>query len=285
MDNKNVSDSRIASEQESPYASVPLTEAARMVAALRSVAAATVGSPDLTPILNLATSRLADILSLDGTRVFVHDQGTGELNLKAYFERVPTIIPSHNSFKVGEGIVGMVTKLGKPLIFANVFTDPLYWQLKRSGGSRQAPRCFFAAFPIRGKAQNFAVLACIGVAPRQLSPGEINFLEALAAQLALAMENRELYAKLENEAQELRKTVAELDTAKRAKYELVSATSMEMRTHLTGILGHVEWLLDELVGAVNVEQEDALNAIASQASELLNAVDVLLLHPSEIDAP
>jgi PAS domain S-box-containing protein len=125
-------------------------------------------------------------------------------------------------------------------------------------------------------------------------PEWLEFLEALAGQAAIAIDNAQLFENLQrsnlnlehrvaDRTAELNHTNAELEHANRVKDEFLANMSHELRTPLTSILGLSESLLEQRRGLLNEHQQKSLEIIESSGYHLLELInDVLDL--SKIEA-
>jgi len=115
----------------------------------------------------------------------------------------------------------------------------------------------------------------------------LEFLEALAGQAAIAIDNAQLFenlqrAKLELEHRvaertaELNRTNTELEHASQIKDEFLANMSHELRTPLTSILGLSESLLEQRRASLNEHQQRSLQIIASSGRHLLELINDIL---------
>lgn len=75
---------------------------------------------------------------------------------------------------------------------------------------------------------------------------------------------------------EIQKTNMKLEESSRIQSEFVSNISHEFRTPLNGVMGYVELLQDEVYGALNKNQVEALDNIKTCATHLLEMVQQLI---------
>jgi GAF domain-containing protein len=260
-----------------------LQETNRMLSALHSVAAAASQSLNLDRILNAAVEKITEIFRFDATRIHIYNERTDELLLKVWFETDPDRFTSARSFKKGEGIVGKVAQSGEPMIFEDIQNDPLYEQISRIKLLPQFGYHFLAVFPIKGRLKNLGTLTFIGRAPRKLSSGEVQLLEAMADQIAVAIENSELYEDVRQKVQELQQKTADLERANKVKNEFLSVMSHELRTPLNVVMGYTGMIKDGMLGDTNPEQEKALEKVMGRTKDLLNMI-TSILYATSIEA-
>jgi GAF domain-containing protein len=260
-----------------------LQETNDMLSALHSVAAAASQSLNLDRILHAAVEKITEIFHFDATRIHIYNEPTDELLLKVWFETDPDRFTSARSFKRGEGIVGKVAQSGEPMIFEDIQNDPLYEQVSRIKLLPQFGYHFLAVFPIKGRLKNLGTLTFIGTNPRKLSSGEVQLLEAMADQIAVAIENSGLYEDVKEKVQELEQKTAELERANRVKDEFLSVMSHELRTPLNVVMGYTGMVKDGMLGDTNPEQQKALEKVMGRTKDLLSMI-TSILYATSIEA-
>ena len=118
-------------------------------------------------------------------------------------------------------------------------------------------------------------------------PESLGFLETLAGQAAIALDNAQLFENLQRanveleqrvaeRTAELNQTNAELGRANRSKDEFLANMSHELRTPLNVILGLSEVLLEYRRGPLTEPQEKALHMISSSGHHLLGLINDIL---------
>lgn len=105
--------------------------------------------------------------------------------------------------------------------------------------------------------------------PRQWQPKEKEFVNQIAAQLGVALQQAELL----QQAQTARENA---DAANKAKSEFLANMSHELRTPLNAILGVSETLLDEIFGPINQRQKKAVGTIDKSGRHLLALINDIL---------
>jgi len=120
------------------------------------------------------------------------------------------------------------------------------------------------------------------VIPDAFSPDDERTLTIAAAQAAVAIENAQLYADLEERAAKLELAYTELQQVDKLKDELVQNVSHELRTPLTFIKGYVELVLEEDLGPLNELQRESLTIVADKTNALTRLVsDIIYLQQVE----
>jgi PAS domain S-box-containing protein len=130
--------------------------------------------------------------------------------------------------------------------------------------------------------------------PREWRSQNIKLLQAVSAQMGIAIQKAILYNQVQTELkvrhqaeQQLTMTNAELMRVTRLKDEFLANMSHELRTPLNAILGMTEGLQDNIFGEVNQQQFKSLATIERSASHLLSLIndilDVAKIESGQID--
>jgi len=184
--------------------------------ALNSISAAITQSLQLEQMLDLALQRIAKLMKVDISWVYLLDEEAQELVFAAQRGLSETLLEGADRLKVGEGLNGWVAQSGQPLGVENISEDPrLTREAVRSEGVQG-----FLAVPLKSKDK---VIGTLGVAmfyPRHFSSDEIRLLSTIGNQIGVAIENvrlyereREIAAQLRTSAENLRSYVREITRA------------------------------------------------------------------------
>ncbi len=115
---------------------------------------------------------------------------------------------------------------------------------------------------------------------RHFTQDEIDLLQRIADQTAIALYNAQSYERLEQIIQartrELEEEKRLSDAANRAKSEFLANMSHELRTPLTGILGFSSVLLKQIFGPLNEKQQQYIENISTCGEHLLSLINDLL---------
>ncbi len=122
----------------------------------------------------------------------------------------------------------------------------------------------------QGKPRVWGLLSVHACAERRLwKPAEAEFLQQISNQVAIAIQQSELY-------QQLQDTNRHLARATRLKDEFLANMSHELRTPLNAILGLSEALHSPVFGAVNDKQRQFLSTIQASGKHLLALINDIL---------
>jgi signal transduction histidine kinase/CheY-like chemotaxis protein len=160
----------------------------------------------------------------------------------------------------GGGAVDWVIKHGEPVIAPDIAKEPrLKAKIQLQLGLRS---CALLPLKIDGE-----VRGVMHVASQKLGyfdDAQREHLSAIARQMSIALENRELFYGLKLSRDKL-------ERANRVKDEFLNVMSHELRTPVNLIMGYTNLLKEGAVG-----QEDGLKKISSASSDLLAMVDSIL---------
>ena len=125
--------------------------------------------------------------------------------------------------KLGQGYTGWVSKQGVPLQVEDALADPRFAEEASAyptpyRGLLAMPIIFFTVERLQG------VIAVQSAEPRVFSEDEARFLEIVAGQIAMSVENSQLFAHTD---QELRRKVHEMGTLHRVSAMVTSSLVLE----------------------------------------------------------
>lgn len=112
--------------------------------------------------------------------------------------------------------------------------------------------------------------------PRDWQTWETELLVSLATQLAIAIQQSQLYEQLRHNNDILATTNTELAHATRLKDEFLANMSHELRTPLNSILGLSESLQEEVYGEITDKQRKSLATIENSGRHLLELINDIL---------
>jgi signal transduction histidine kinase/DNA-binding response OmpR family regulator len=173
------------------------------LSALHGITVAASQSLELEPVLQEVIKKLTEIFLFDCTRIFLFDNQMDKLHLAASFEILPEFWAQVNSFRRGQGIVGMVAETGEPFICEDTMSDPRYREMSQTKATQKAAHKFFAVFPIKSKTRIVGTIICIGQESRRLTPSEVQLIMSMVGQIGISVENATLFQETVARAKEL----------------------------------------------------------------------------------
>jgi signal transduction histidine kinase/CheY-like chemotaxis protein len=118
--------------------------------------------------------------------------------------------------------------------------------------------------------------------PRQWEEAEIRMVVQIGTQLGVAVQQAELLARTQQQAEELKEAKEAADAANRAKSEFLANMSHELRTPLNAILGFTQ-LMQRDSSLSTSEQQQYLNIVSRSGEHLLELINDVL-EMSKIEA-
>lgn len=187
---------------------------------------------------------------------------------------------------------------GKPVLIRDIKTvwdrlHPMNQQLAAWTGTNSV-----IWVPLKAKDRLLGTLTVDRTTPNSLTDDDLELMETVSSQVAIALDNASAYAQIEElnsglEAK-VRERTAELERADQIRSSFLSHVSHELRTPLTSVKGYVENLLDGLTGPLNSKQQRYLGRISDNLGRLIRMITDLLdrtrietgqlaLCPAEVD--
>jgi GAF domain-containing protein len=185
----------------------PVIEDERRVALLYDVARRLTSFTELDPLLRDATVRARDLLRVEGCSLLLLDERRNELyfpvsSQMASREAAEATI-RETRFPADRGVAGWVLREGRAVRVDDVGSDPRFYSgVDRATGT--TTRALLCA-PLRTRTGTIGVLEVVNPLAGSFAPGDLEFLEALAADVAVACEKARLYERLRGETIALRR--------------------------------------------------------------------------------
>ncbi len=154
----------------------------------------------------------------------------------------------------------------KPLATKNVFRDS---RIQGAEYFKNQGLVSFLAVPLVAQEIAAGYLVLLTRDEHEFGEEEIDFLQTLAGQLAVAIHHSELYSQSRRQAEELR-------DAHKIKDEFLKVVSNELKTPLNVITGYAEMFLQGLLGGLTPIQEKAVQTMARQSRELHGLIETVL---------
>jgi signal transduction histidine kinase/DNA-binding response OmpR family regulator len=233
-------------------------------AALHQIHLAITSTLDLRTRLNLLLERIADYYPSYVMAVRLRNEENGTLETLACrnldiseCEEIPPETPP------GKGLTHAVMEAMAPLAIADMQNDP---RLRRPEFVRRNGLVSYLGVPLIVRDEVIGVLSLYTRERRPFSREEIDFLETLAGQTAIAIAHSRLFEQLKTAKEALEKS---LDV----KSVLVGVIAHELKTPIQVILGNANLLLEGFCGALTEEQQQRVRAIEGGAEEVIHLIE------------
>jgi signal transduction histidine kinase/DNA-binding response OmpR family regulator len=227
---------------------------------------------DLTVVLERIAAHAQELLKADDSEVYLLESDGQTLRaivaLGAYAEQIKA-----QPMQVGRGLVGLVAQTGVAELVSDTGSDPRSMVIPGTPQIRESLVCA----PLIFKARLLGVMTAVrnGDHPA-FEAEELKFLEGLAGQAAIAIENARLYAAERQRIADLTHTLAQQRELDRMRSEFIQNISHELRTPLAIVRGYAELLDNGELGALRPEQQASVTVMARRARMLSKMLDDLL---------
>lgn len=161
----------------------------RQLAALNAVGAVASESLDLDDILHRTLDKVLELTGADSAEIFLWDEASAELVLRAFRGACPEAFREHARFKLHQGFPGWIARMEKAVVTENLDEQPA--SLRRSvieAGFRS-----FAGVPLKSKGKVVGVLEIASLRVGRLTAESAQLLAALGYPIGIAIENGRLY--------------------------------------------------------------------------------------------
>src|SRR5438067_12697170 len=174
---------------------------ARHLRLLTETIAAVNSTLDLEEVLGLVARKVADVLDADACFVYLYDERTDELVLRATHGTRVEEVTKRPRVRLGEGITGTAAAERVPvMIAAQAHVDPRF---KLFSNLPEDQYESILAVPIVARERLAGALNVRTIEPREFSSDEIELVVAIAAQVAQTIEHAQLYAQAQRRVAEL----------------------------------------------------------------------------------
>ena len=165
-----------------------IKENEKRLSALNSITTAISRLSSLDEIINTAADKIMEVIDIDGLLVFLLEEETDELVIKAYRGVSDELARQKDKLKVGEGFNGWVAQTGEPAVIEDSSTDPrLSREIVRNEG-------IISQFivPLVSRDKVVGTLSVISRTVRHFVREEQQLLQLIGTELGVAVEKAEL---------------------------------------------------------------------------------------------
>jgi diguanylate cyclase (GGDEF)-like protein/PAS domain S-box-containing protein len=161
----------------------------KQLEALFNIGATVSQTLNLEELLDSVLDNVLMVMGVEVGGIFLLDKQTSKLLLKTHRGMSPEFARRVQVVSIGDGFIGQVAKLGKPILAEDVSADSkLSWMRKMGDGIQS-----FAAVPIMAKEKILAVMGVGSGKHREFPDWEMLMLDTIANQIGMAIENAQLY--------------------------------------------------------------------------------------------
>lgn len=234
------------------------------LAILLSISRAMTAEADLDGLLALILREATRALAADRGTLFLLDRARDEL-----WARIALGLEGEEiRLKTTRGVAGFVATTGARANVPDASADPRFDpEMDRRTGYRTRT---VAAVPVRTAAGDLVgVLEVLNKREGVFSRDDEEFLEALASQAGVAIQNARL-------VDELRRANAALKQLDEMKSNFLATVSHELRSPLAPIVGYLQLFLSEAPGPLTAKQRRGLDVMMQSARRLQGLIEDLL---------
>ena len=208
--------------------------------ALHRINRTATASLDLATRLESCVRVVAETTGADACALALYDEGTGTLSLRAAVGINPSAIGVVTG-RLGHGITGEAALTRRVIVAPEARNHPSYVPVPSTGEDLYTSQVSVPLLIGHGSdaVRLVGVMNILSVEQRSYPPDEIAFLETMAGELAISIENARLYSQTDARLQQ---KIAELGTLQRVSHTIAS----------------------------NLDLGDVLRSIAEQAVQLVN---------------
>ncbi|MFH1116738.1 MAG: PAS domain S-box protein [Pseudomonadota bacterium] len=252
--------------------------------AINRIISAVTGFLDLGAVLEQVLEEALDLVGLEGGAVCLLEPDETLKLAACRAVPAPTVRCLTAGVRMGDCLCGECGRTLEPSILSN--REEIRSRAVPES-TRKDPIHFHVSYPLVTAGRRVGVLCMFTSVERKPSGQKLALLEAVTGQLALAIENAQLYEASYRHAVELERIVADrtkelalakerAEAADHLKSAFLANMSHELRTPLNSIIGFTGIILQGLAGPLNPEQAKQLEMVRSSSRHLLALINDVL---------
>ena len=208
--------------------------------------------------------RLIEATGADAAVVRIWDKDSGTypiIGQRGYSEEFIEGLGPVNS----GGATDWVIQHAEPIVAPDIASED------RLRGKRQMPLGFrsCAILPLRVHSEVSGVIQISSRTKGYFDEEQKDHLLAVARQMSITLENRELFYSLKASRDEL-------ERANKVKDEFLGVMSHELRTPLSVVLGYSRMFQDQQLGPLTKDQQQAVDVVLRNSQELLEMIESIM---------
>jgi len=250
--------------REPEPADAHLSKSLQLLPGLYAALAPLSASGSIAEIIDGVVARFMEATGADAALVRVWKKETGASVVTGYRGFSEDHV-KQMEFTLLAGAVEWVVQHGEPIIAADIAAEPRFkTKVQQQLGFRSS-----ATLPLKINNAVCGIVHLSSRAPGRFGEGQKDLLVAIAQQMGVALENRELFENLKTSRDALEK-------ASKVKDEFLSVMSHELRTPLSVVMGYAGMIKEKMLGEINPQQEDALQKLLTRANDQLTMINAIM---------
>ncbi|MGH7768528.1 MAG: ATP-binding protein [Candidatus Binatia bacterium] len=245
------------------------TAAEARLAALHEINLAATSTLDLPNVLRVLLEKIGVFLPYAAATVRLFNKSSGLLEPIACLN-LDEEEWKEEQWKGGRGLPNVIFKNRVPWMVRNIQTDSC---VQDPDFFRRQGLVSYLGVPLIVKDEVFGVISFYTKKEHEFSNDEIEFLNTLVGQAAIAINNSQLFEQTRSQA-------VAMEKSNKVKDEFLSVMSHELRTPLNVVIGYTGLMKEGLLGQVSREQTKALEKIGDRAKDQLTMIDSILFATS-----
>jgi two-component system sensor histidine kinase DevS len=159
------------------------------LALVNDLAVTLASSLDVDEILERTLTRVMAYLGVGAGEIFLREESEKELQMALHRGEFPDAFLTKDSFRMGEGFIGLVAEIGKPLTTTDLSGDVRYLRpAVVSAGFRS-----MACIPLTAGGSVVGVMSLTSRNERRFEERELNLLTAIGSWAGITIENARLH--------------------------------------------------------------------------------------------
>jgi signal transduction histidine kinase len=250
--------------REPEPANVHLNKSLQLLPSLYAALAPLSASESIAEIIDGVVERLMEATGADAALIRVWKKETGASLVTGYRGFSEDHV-KQMEFTLLAGAVEWVVQHGEPIIAADIAAEPRFkTKVQQQLGFRSS-----ATLPLKINNAVCGIVHLSSRTPGRFDEGQKDLLVAIAQQMSVALENRQLFENLKTSRDELEK-------ASKVQDEFLSVMSHELRTPLSVVMGYAGMIKEKMLGEINPQQEDALQKLLTRGNDQLTMINAIM---------